>query len=84
MTNNLMRKQWSGLANKKRQDCNPGLEEGRLWSVQGSAWKNPTGDSCGEKRDPGELVGFQRSPSPRSMVVHLTSRKTSRGGRMPS
>lgn len=60
----------------KKQDCNPGLEEGRLWPVQGSAWKNPIGDSCGEQKDPGELVDFQRSLPPSSIVVHPNRHKT--------
>lgn len=54
----------------RKQDCNPGLEEGRLWPVQGSDWKNPTGDSCGEQRDPRELIGFQISLPLSSVVVH--------------
>lgn len=43
-------------------------------------WENV----LGEKRRPGELVGFQGSPPPISRMVHLMSRKSRKGGKGPA
>lgn len=43
----------------KMQAHNPGLQENRLWIVQGPVWKNAMGYVHGEKRNTGEFVDIQ-------------------------
>ena len=65
-------RQWSsgeGKEQGKKQDHNTGPQEGRLWSLSGSAWKNPMGYNP-RKRAPRELVAIQGLPPPRSRMVH--------------
>lgn len=59
----------------KKNDHNPGIQEIRLWFVHGSTWKITLVYSPGEKRDPGELIGIQGSPSPCSRKVHPDKQK---------
>ena len=53
-----------------KQDHNPGLQESRLWLLQGSDWKNPMTYSPGEKRGEGELFDIQGSPPPSPRKTH--------------
>lgn len=44
----------------KKQDLSCGLQKNRFWPPQISAWKNPTGYSTGEKRDPREMIDIKK------------------------
>lgn len=49
---------------------NPGLQEGRHWPLQGSAWKNSRRHGPGEKRGLRELFDIQWWPPPNPRKTH--------------
>lgn len=70
--------QWSSVSWEKGTKPNSSitaLDLRRTKTVQGSAWKNLTGDCPGEKKGPGELVDFSGLPSPKTWMVHTSVHK---------